>query len=427
MDLNLAMSDPRWGYELAWALNELYAGPNLGLVNNTMRGTIGEDTTAQEWPVTDLVPSVAIFKGPSVTVVLMQGIRTYTQVGALVLSWIEDRNLRENSGFARVADRVADVMIQRLGDFNALDNSRYILAGHSYGGMCLQSLASKLAARRATNVVSLATFGSPKGGDDRLAHSMQRVDLCRYMNVGDNIPFAPPISDQAPLMHLLLTRHESLSINQLVLVGQGKVLADTGAITDGGYPPLPGIFADLSIANFLVNNSAPVAVAHRLAEYVRRLRLYVDNNPVQPARQRGVAQAIGEVEPIAVPPIPAVDVWVDNPGATLRRRGNLPLNQIPDPVAIGDAAGNPINPQREMGPGVPVSVNGSPVTAYRTRKIGRAWVVYYVDPDNIVLVGNGRGHAKRFAARMNSALNAWNRSTATDEGAFEQSAIDAFN
>lgn len=179
MDLNLAMSDPRWGYELAWALNELYAGPNLGLVNNTMRGTIGEDTTAQEWPVTDLVPSVAIFKGPSVTVVLMQGIRTYTQVGALVLSWIEDRNLRENSGFARVADRVADVMIQRLGDFNALDNSRYILAGHSYGGMCLQSLASKLAARRATNVVSLATFGSPKGGDDRLAHSMQRVDLCR--------------------------------------------------------------------------------------------------------------------------------------------------------------------------------------------------------------------------------------------------------
>ena len=422
-----SVSDLRMGYELAWCLNELYAGGSLDLVNRTMLTTIGEETVAQEWPISDLVPPCAMFKGPSVTVVLLQGIRTATQVGALCLSWLEGRIIRENSGFVRVADRVSDTLFQRMEAFGALDNRRYILAGHSYGGLCLMSLASRLANRDVQHMVSLASFGSPLGGDDRMAHSMQRVDYCRYMNVGDNVVFAPPIAEEAPLMHLLLTSAESYNLHQLRHVGVGKLMTAEGGISDAGYPPLPGIFTDLSLANFLVRNEAPVSLSHAISEYTRRLRRHLDLNPPAPVRFRAAANQIGVVEPVQVPPVPPTDILAGVDAGLRRRAGSVPLNQLPGEQAVADAAGNPVNPQAAMGPAPPPSVGNRPVTAYFARKIGRTWVVYYMQPDRICLIAAGKAHARRFAARMNQSLNAWNRAPLVDEGAFEQSAIDAFN
>jgi len=422
-----SVSDPRFAYQWAWCLNQMFSGNNLAAVNNSMLAIIGEQTTAQSYPMADLAPPMVIIKGPTVAVVLVQGIRTAAQVGALVLSWIEDRTRREYTGFVRVADRVSDTIYGRMQAFGCLDCNRIILAGHSYGGMCLMSLASRLANENVNRIVSLATFGSPKGGDDRLAVSMQRVDYGRYMNVGDNITFCPPDGDQGPMMHLMLSRGESQNVNQLVLVGQGQVITDAGVITTAGYPPLPGVFTDLSIANFLVSNEAPVAISHAIPEYVRRLGLWVDANPPQQVRGRAAGTAIGNQEPVQVSPTPPVDVWLPGMPVGSRSGGNIPINKLPTRDALHDAAVVPDAEYPDLNPSLASVAGAGPVTAYKTRKVGKIWVCYYIDPQRICMFGTSKTQAKLFARRMNSALNTWDRAAATDEGAFEQSAIDAFN
>lgn len=289
------------------------------------------------------------------------------------------------------------------------------------------SLASRLATEDTNRLVSLATFGSPKGGDDRMAVSMQRIDYGRYMNTGDNITFCPPTIDQAPLIHLLLSRYESLSVSQLVLVGQGQVLNESGVITTAGYPPLPGVFTDLSIANFLVSNEAPVALSHNIGEYVRRLALWVDSNPPLPSRRVAAGDAVGQQEPVQAAPVPPVDVWQPGMPIGMRVGGRSPVNQLPTRDALHEAANVPDSPFGDLNPAAPASTPTQPVVAYKTRKVGKLWVCYYLESDRVVLIGKSKTQAKLMARRMNSALRTWDQAAATDEDAFEQSAIDAFN
>lgn len=422
-----SVTDPRFAAQWAWCLWQLFMGNNAQRVNNSMFNIIDEQTTIQTYPVSGLSPPMAIIRGPTVTVVLAQGIRNFEQVGNLILSWTEDRSNREYTGYVRSADRVSDTIYSRLQAFDALSNERFILAGHSYGGMCLMSLATRLATERVSRSVSLCTFGAPKGGDDRLAVSMQRVDYGRYMNEGDNITFCPPTGDEGPLLHLLLSRHESLSVNQLVLVGQGQVLSDTGVITQAAYPSLPGMFTDLSIANFLLRNEAPVAVSHAIGEYVRRLDLWVEGNPPAPVRQRAADNNIGVQEPVQVAPVPAVSIWEPGMPVGTRTGGNAPINTLPTREQLHEMANIPDPPFGDLLPPVPAPIGDTVQTLYKTRKIGRTWVVYYIDPDYIVMMGKSKTQAKLFARRMNSALKTWDGAAATDEAGFENSVIDAFN
>jgi pimeloyl-ACP methyl ester carboxylesterase len=427
MDPASSVRDPRFAYHFAWWIHLMFSGSNQQRVNALVSEELREASTAEGWPVQDLVPATTMYKAQSAAIVLVQGIRTAAQVGTAVLSWIESRENRENTGMVRVADRVSDTLYDRMNAGGLLTNDRIILAGHSYGGMCLFSLAARLSAERRQRVVSLVTFGSPKPGDDRVAAAMQQVDLMRYMNVGDNISFCPPIGSKAPLMHLLLSRQESVTVNQLVQMGIGRVLTEQGVISEAGHPPDPGVFTDLSIANFLVNNTAPVATAHSTSEYERRLRLWIDTNPPvvfrarAAANQVGVLDAIVQAGPVDAAGQPASEV----PG--LGNGGQIAIAQLPArmlqplPADVGVPGGN------GMGVPVPQPAAGSPPLAYRTRKIGKLWVCYYVDPNRIVMIGRGKREAKSFAARMNSALVKWDRAPAVDEGAFEQSAIDAFN
>ena len=352
--------------------------------------TVGYDSI----PTESIFPRIGWAWMPGCTFFFLLGATTAPIVGGAVLGWIEGRRQRNAAGIIRSCDAVAEHALFGAPEGARPFANRIIIAGYSYGGACGLGLAYQLRSIEPSRVISVVSFGSPKAGDDRAELAFRQIDNCRWMNAGDNVPYCPPTSFEAIILHRLLATSESVSVDDLTQVRVGKLLAVDGTITDAAYPANPGRFTDLSLAAFLVSNESPTAINHSLAEYVRRFGQWQINNPPAQVRERASAQPVPPVtseEPAVNPATPAAQ---------------MPLKPFPSDL--------PPRPPR------PVRV-GNP---YLTVHNGRLWVVQF--QGSTVYVGRSKRDAKIFAARMNSAYHHWNAAPAGDADGLAESVHQVF-
>lgn len=406
MDIHGSASDPLFAQQCCFIMDAMIGDGNFTRAGQLLSQLTGKSLTIQYYSINNLVPPMAMAWSDGVAFIFMAGLSTRQQAAALTAGWIEGRDQRTQYGFVRVCDFVSDAVFGRIQAAGIDTTLRVILVGYSYGGACLHSLASRLSLIAPAYVVSLVTFGSPKPGDDRMCQAMSRVDYCRWMNAGDNVPWAAPVGSQAVMMHVLLSRQESISVNELIQLANGGVLDIDGTITNAPYPPNAGPFTDLSILYFLVSNDAPVAEAHAIGEYYRRLTSYVAFNPPAPQRARA-ADDLGLVP--APAPEPVVQLPADLPDQ-LRR---AIVNGENAPISVGQI------PDLRT----PVSVQMR-VLPYKTVKVGKIWTTQYQGAT--IYIGKGKGDARTFTNRLNSAYTHWLSAPAGDADALSESVSESF-
>jgi len=393
MDLSYGARDPYFAAATCSLLYNWSESPTLVAVDDLVDGFLGQTARIDEFLEGNGNVRMGLASANGVSLFLFLGATQPLTVANAVGGWLQPRDRRMPTGFCNSfflqAELAAARHISQLGPIQ----QRVIIAGYSCGGAVGQALGTALANSNQANIVTVVTFGQPRPGDDRIVFAGRRVDYHAYWNEGDNVRFCPPNNREALVMHLLLTRDESLTVNQLGQLDQAtKISFDEQLSLEPANNEGAGI-TDLSLAAFLSTNEAATSVNHSLAEYNRRLQIWEVRNPPAPVRPRA-ANNVG-VPGVFVPPVQPI------PPAVARPR---------EPTSAD------VPPRRQ--------VAKLPRPPYRAVKVGKIWTVEY--NGDTVYVAKVKTEAKRFALRMNSAYGLWRGAKAFDGPAFTESVANLF-
>jgi hypothetical protein len=165
-----------------------------------------------------------------------------------------------------------------------------LLCGHSLGGAIAQVLAAKIRYAFPNANIQLLTFGSPKGGDERLQTILRSVTQLHLVNDNDPVPYLPPSSSEiVPFVFLI----PPTLYNQYLLWGTlfNRVgLRPNGERIDN--PPIESIYLLVFryLASVYLGFPLPIMEAHTMVEYLRRIICPADPapGPVPPEETGGL-------------------------------------------------------------------------------------------------------------------------------------------
>jgi len=219
------------------------------------------------------VPATIKGKGPDGLCVACSGVTGFLQGKYL---WDSYEALLVNSSTNFYASYVYECAVQLVRQLqlarDAVDRDVFIF-GHSLGGAIAIALASLLRPLNPRHDMHVVTFGSPRPGAQSAFNGLARVNLTRYMNIGDDVPRLPPrlldltdlsflaVVDKLPFWSRFVHPFGGLALDALGNVSPADVAMPTSL---------------LSITTFPINYLSQAALfgsPHSIAEYCRRLSL----------------------------------------------------------------------------------------------------------------------------------------------------------
>lgn len=257
-------------------------------------------------------PDFALVYTPLALVVLITGNRD-TAMGVLVASgYAVSPNARAPLGFNTFFLSAARQIRAAIASAGIAVPARIFIAGHSIGGSIGAALAALFRDNTPNQSISVVTFGSPKPGDNRCQDSLNGIDVGRWMNQEDPVPFIPPLPNQAIPFYFVTPPPFNSWFVQYQQVGPGQVMDINGGLVDGMYPMGNPGFTGLSIANFLVTydgTSQGGTVYHTMLQYLNRLSFLVDQLPrAEKARNNEIIYPVGDHTTLNPVPMPSKSV-----------------------------------------------------------------------------------------------------------------------
>jgi hypothetical protein len=147
------------------------------------------------------------------------------------------------------------------------------LCGHSMGGAIVSTMAARFRVQSASRDVQILTFGCPRPGDSRMKKLLATCRVVQIRNSGDVVPWTAPHQSELGYLSLLLTEAARKNLDRWESASGQIVLTDTGEKIDGeGQEGTLESLAAVVIA-WNTGQAAPLATAHSMTEYLRRLAL----------------------------------------------------------------------------------------------------------------------------------------------------------
>lgn len=174
-----------------------------------------------------------------------------------------------------LAKEAAQYIVGRLAANHFGQARRWLLTGHSFGGMICQSLAAALVRQDATQEVKLTTFGSPREANTTNCRVLEHIDVTRWMNDNDPIPLVPPHISEAPGFSAVLTFAAAASWGRYVHTRGGVQLNPDGTWVAQETPQHTRLSVTDALGAFLVSQSLGEVTPHSLIEYRNRIALNV--------------------------------------------------------------------------------------------------------------------------------------------------------
>jgi pimeloyl-ACP methyl ester carboxylesterase len=173
----------------------------------------------------------------------------------------------------------ADAILARIDANGFAAPQQALIVGHSWGGAACFYLEKLLRARQPGLPTRIIAFGGPKPGGIDIDRDSSPDTTVRWMNVNDPVPGLPyPAS--ALLNWTSIKRNILLArFNRMTQPRGGRNIDDLGNITPGVQPPQLTNQQILDFGAWVWAYSQSRVGPHSIAEYRRRLELYVFNHP----------------------------------------------------------------------------------------------------------------------------------------------------
>src|SRR4029077_12752401 len=112
------------------------------------------------------------------------------------------------------------------------DGQSWILAGHSFGGAQMEAFAGLLRVNMPASRISTFSYGAPRPGTVTFQERSAGINLIRWYNDTDPVPYVPPHTDEAPLLALALPDDLQLGCNRQVNPYLGRMIRPDGTTVD---------------------------------------------------------------------------------------------------------------------------------------------------------------------------------------------------
>lgn len=392
-DLTESALDPRMASAIAQSLFLRAANSSLETQLTAASLFLNGNATRWDLPVFENSPDWVAYTAGENVLVLFLGATNAALVRAIADGYTASTLQRGPRGFHPLAESMGTLVSNSLQSQGMGMRHRLIIGGYSWGGVVAMAATARIQQWMIPLATTVCTFGSPCPGDARARIEVGTGDVHRWMNGGDNVTLYPPSQAQSPLLSFLQSNAARQNMNAYVQIADGHVMLANSSVYPDMNIPTPQTNVDVSLAAFLLSNSAAVAGEHSMATYYNRIAAYVSILP-QPAIFPGNAN-------LDQPRLPAAP---RNPLADQPRIPGTPL-PIPDVV----------RPQQTF--------NGA-YSPYKSTREGGVPVVQY---EGITLCVAKSGTAARNLARsLNTSWRRWNRTRVGNASAFEFSVSEAF-
>jgi len=148
-----------------------------------------------------------------------------------------------------------------------------LIGGHSMGGIVAQIVAIRMKQANVSTDVRGITYGAPRGGDSRLRTLTAGMPWVSIVNEGDPIPNLPPVFSEWYPFSTELAAEFQITWRSWVDSPNRVCLDVNGVSVAPSRMELTVPFLLQAVAAVGEGPPFPVAVAHGIAEYVRRLNL----------------------------------------------------------------------------------------------------------------------------------------------------------
>ncbi len=296
MDLHQSLAIPHNSLFLAQQIGNLRQPSPDTLIRDAVSAAIGLPALTTFVPGDDISTAACWVKSGDTLLLLADGIASSGQgIGTwngYVGGPLDSFRSPVNDWFAGGAAK----MLGMLPLSYLTDTRNFVFAGWSAGGC--EAMAAAIAGydRQLFTFPRLATFGSPRFGNEVQANRFHPSYLTRWMNDTDPVTLVPPRVGDMPILPAVVGINGTIRLGNFVHAPGGAVLDPSGNIAPGEIAPLaPGAFP-LAIGAWLVGGDAAAGSPHHIGTYVTRLQLWIDAHPdnASPVRIHTPAEPTGQ-------------------------------------------------------------------------------------------------------------------------------------
>lgn len=216
-------------------------------------------------------PAFTMIRTQSAVCLLIEGIGNSTQARALADAWqspTDHNNKFTSNGF--ILSQATS--IQALVNLTQYVGRKLVLFGHSFGGAIAHVLAAKMSDIGWTGGIASISLGAPKPAQAGLFAYLGNTEYERIFLSTDPVPYCPPDSRSAVLMHSLLSTGESTNVDQFVQPGNGLQIRPDGTVTVESNPTTLLSTQSFSLLGWLAGFTGNQGVGHSLGQYVNALQ-----------------------------------------------------------------------------------------------------------------------------------------------------------
>lgn len=257
-------------------LNQPIAETNL---RDNYNRLFGEPTSYTYYPRDGLSGGHVVATHDEAGVVICEGAYSQAQGLAYVNAVGEPINYNNSGGANPFVTSLANIVRDHANTGGVYGRPRTWLVGHSLGGVTMVVMgADRLTAVPETNL-SILTFGSPKPGPPACCRYIPVSRICRWMNVGDPVPFVMPRTEQAPIMMSLRGVETRNNAARYVQPAGGVQIATDGTTQVRELPEVDPTTIEPAIFQWLQSLRGNLLHPHQIDSYYSSLLSYDERFP----------------------------------------------------------------------------------------------------------------------------------------------------
>lgn len=271
MFLDLPSSDLSLSYQMSLALTAFNRADPMAFALERAELMMPGVTGHTYIPPTDNCVGQIVIVWNGYALLLHQGASSPVQGSRLENGWRQAINYSVLGGANPYLVNMAITLSNQANLVEAMSKPRIVVAGHSLGGAASEVLTLRQTSLGVTFGMSCVTYGSPKPGPDTFSSACDGLDICRWMNDDDPVPFIPPHQTQAPLYFALLDNVGRLNCNRYCQTRGGVNLFVHGDVSTRDLPSHDLENVQLNIGAWLVSLALGTSSPHAMGEYNARL------------------------------------------------------------------------------------------------------------------------------------------------------------
>lgn len=234
---------------------------------------LGPDVTVKFYEAVGLMPAVTTVISPTLTIIVMDGTRTFQQLAVQGLTSLQSPTPVGGFGTVPLWHQASQWAHTKSSNDGQVPGSPVMIVGHSYGGAAALVLAARYRFWNPARKIRFLTFGCPKPGDQALANLIATCEGMNLANDNDLIPVFPPdFTTLFPVMLALGAPALAVWKNWIRPVNQVKLDAN-GNLDPNNLPQTDFDTLEAIAIRVLANLDLNPIVGHPIEEYIARLTI----------------------------------------------------------------------------------------------------------------------------------------------------------